>query len=113
MRIDVTPGRVKAARILAIVADAIQLGGIPFFIEGFASPYNDALDVVVGGVLVWLVGFHWAFLPGFLVELVPGFDLIPTWTAAVLLATRGEGAPAPAPNPPPEPEMKNITPGRR
>jgi len=109
MKIDATPGRVRAARILAIAADAIQIGGFPLFGEGFASPYNDALDVAVGGLLIWLVGFHWAFLPSFLIELVPGVDLVPTWTGAVLLATRGQGA-AEAP---PAPEMKDITPGKR
>ena len=35
-----------------------------------------------------LVGWHWAFLPTFLAELIPFFDLVPTWTAAVFLATR-------------------------
>jgi hypothetical protein len=114
MPIEVTPNRVRAARILAVVADAVQLAGIPVFGPGFASPANDVLDVVVGGVLVWLVGFHWSFLPGFLAELVPGVDLVPTWTAAVLLATRGQGAAVLEPEPEREPrEMKNVTPGKR
>lgn len=109
MTIDPSPGRVRAARILAIAADAIQLAGFPMFGEGFASPANDALDVVVAGALIWLVGFHWSFLPSFLIELVPGVDLVPSWTAAVLLATRGQGTV----EPPPQPEMKDITPGKR
>ncbi len=117
MKIDVSPKRVLAARILAIAADAVQLGGFPVFGLGIASPYNDALDVVVAGALTWLVGFHWAFLPSFLIELVPGIDLVPTWTGAVLLATRGQGKveaepPTQEPEPAREPE-KNITPGRR
>ena len=37
---------------------------------------------------MWLVGWHFAFLPTFVAELVPGVDLIPTWTAAVWLVTR-------------------------
>jgi hypothetical protein len=106
-----TASRVRAARILAIAADAVQLAGFPVFGAGFASPLNDALDVVVGGTLIYLLGFHWAFLPGFLVELVPGFDLVPTWTAAVFLATSGQGQPTPEPEI--EREMKNITPGKR
>jgi hypothetical protein len=56
---------------------------------GAASPVNDALDVAVGAILIRLLGWHWAFLPAFLAELVPGVDLVPTWTAAVFLATRG------------------------
>jgi hypothetical protein len=43
----------------------------------------------VAAVLVALVGWHWAFLPSFVAELVPGLDLVPTWTVAVWLATRG------------------------
>jgi hypothetical protein len=31
---------------------------------------------------------HWAFLPTLLAELAPGFDLFPTWTAAVFYVTR-------------------------
>jgi hypothetical protein len=39
--------------------------------------------------MVWLVGWHWAFLPSFVAELVPGLDIFPSWTAAVWFATRG------------------------
>ena len=95
-----TQGRVRAARALALVADFVQIVGFPVFGEGFASPWNDALDFLVGGALTWLVGWHWAFLPSFVAEIVPVVDLIPTWTAAVLFATR-KGAPPPAAPPPP------------
>jgi hypothetical protein len=57
-----------------------------------------ALDVVVGIAMVALVGWHWAFVPAFLAELVPLFDLVPSWTAAVLIATRNTaGDPGPLP----------------
>jgi hypothetical protein len=56
---------------------------------GVASPVDDVLDVVVALVMLKLVGFHWAFLPAFAAELVPFVDLVPSWTAAVWLATRG------------------------
>jgi len=108
MTIEPTPGRVKAARILAVAADAIQIGGFSIFFPGFASPADDVLDVVVGAALTWLVGWHWSFLPGFLIELVPGMDLIPTWTAAVFLATRGQGKAEPEQEP-----VKVITPEKR
>ena len=81
--------RVWTARVLAVAADAVQVLFLPLFGEGFASPVNDALDVMVGLVLVWLVGWHWAFLPSFAVELVPGLDIFPSWTTAVWFATRG------------------------
>jgi hypothetical protein len=84
--------RVWTARFLAVGADALQLFLLPLFGEGFASPLNDGLDLVVGAILVWLVGFHWVFLPSLAAELVPGVDLAPTWTAAVLIATGGRFA---------------------
>ncbi len=93
-----TPGRVKTARVVAIAADFVQIGLLPLFAEGWLSPVNDALDVLVAIAMILLVGWHWAFLPAFLAELVPLVDLVPSWTAAVFIATRAPGeAPAPAP----------------
>jgi len=37
---------------------------------------------------VVLLGWHVAFLPAFVVELLPVADLFPTWTIAVLYVTR-------------------------
>lgn len=82
--------RVKLARTVALCADVLQIVALPLFLPGALSPWDDALDVVVGLVLLRLVGWHWAFLPAFVGELVPGLDLFPTWTAAVLFATRGK-----------------------
>ena len=78
----------RKAWFVAIMADAIQLVGMPLFIEGGFSPLDTALDVIVGAILIKLLGWHWAFLPSFAAELVPGLDLFPTWTAAVFFATR-------------------------
>jgi hypothetical protein len=72
------------ALAIALVADAIQIGLLPLFIEGAAAPWNDALDVAVGAMMVALLGWHVAFLPAFLGELVPVLNLFPTWTAAVV-----------------------------
>jgi hypothetical protein len=91
---ELTAGRVRAARILGMAADFVQIGLLPLFSPGWLSPLNDALDVGVGVAMVALVGWHWAFVPAFFVELVPVFDLVPTWTAAVLLATRDAPGPA-------------------
>ena len=87
MRI-VSRGRIIAARLVAMSADLVQIGLFPLFGEGIVSPLNDALDVIVGIALTLLVGWHIAFLPGFIAELVPMVDLVPTWTIAVLIATR-------------------------
>ncbi len=76
-------------------ADLVQLGLFPIFGEGVLSPWNDALDVAVAIVLIRLLGWHWALLPSLVAELVPGLNLVPTWTAAVLYITRGGAEPAP------------------
>ena len=75
--------RFRAALILAIAADALQLLVFPLFAEGALSPADDVLDVAVAAVLVRLLGWHWEFLPTFFAELVPGVDLVPFWTLAV------------------------------
>jgi len=72
-----------------LAADVLQIAIAPIFGEGFASPFNDALDLVVAAVLIRLLGFHWVLLPALAAEVVPGLDLAPTWTAAVLLITGG------------------------
>jgi len=75
--------RFRAAMILAIVADALQIVVFPSFVQGAVSPVDDILDVGIAAVLVKLLGWHWEFLPSFLAKLVPGVDLVPFWTAAV------------------------------
>lgn len=75
--------RFRAAFGLAVVADAVQLAILPMFVEGAASPADDALDLCVGGAMVFLLGWHWEFLPSFVGKLVPGVDLVPLWTLAV------------------------------
>jgi len=90
-----TASRIRAARALAVAADLLQVAVFPAFAPGYLSVLNDALDVAVAIALFTLVGWHWAFLPTFIVELVPLADLVPTWTGAVWIATRDRGA-APA-----------------
>jgi hypothetical protein len=75
--------RFQVAMILAIVADALQLVFLPFFVEGAESPVDDILDLGVGAALFSLLGWHWEFLPSFLAKLAPGIDLVPFWTMAV------------------------------
>src|SRR3954449_7678842 len=82
---------VLLARGLAAAADALQILLFPLFGEGFASPADWILDGLMALLLTKLVGFHWSYLPGAALELVPGADLAPSWTAAAWLATRGEG----------------------
>jgi hypothetical protein len=53
------------------------------FVAGAASPADDVLDLCLAGVLTYLLGWHWEFLPSFLGKLVPGVDFVPLWTLAV------------------------------
>ena len=82
--VTILPGsRFRAAMVLAIIADALQIVVFPFFVEGALSPADDILDFGIAAVLVHLLGWHWEFLPSFLAKLVPGVDLVPFWTMAV------------------------------
>lgn len=78
----------RLAWLIAIAADAIQIGALPFFAEGAVSPADTVLDLAVAAILARLLGWHWALLPTFAAELIPGLDLFPTWTAAVFFMTR-------------------------
>ena len=69
---------------IALAADGLQLGLLPLFAPGGAAPWDAGVDVLVGGLMVWLLGWHIAFAPAFVNELIPFLDLFPTWTAAVI-----------------------------
>jgi hypothetical protein len=100
--------RVRMAWAVALAADVIQIAALPLFAEGALSPADTVLDLAVGAVLVRLLGWHWAFLPTLVAELVPGLDLFPTWTVAVWYVTRNSPILAdtvPPPSPPPQVEI--------
>jgi hypothetical protein len=78
----------RLAWLIAVGADALQILAFPLFVEGAASGLDTVLDVAVAAVLTRILGWHWAFLPTLAAELIPGVDLIPTWTAAVYFVTR-------------------------
>jgi hypothetical protein len=88
MRKDLTSRRIVAARVIAIAADALQIGLLPLFSAGALAPFNDVLDVAIAVVMIRLLGWHPAFLPTLVAELIPLVDVFPTWTIAVLFATR-------------------------
>jgi hypothetical protein len=79
----VTPGRKKAALVLAGIADLVQLGFFPVFGEGALSIPDDVLDVIVAVALFALLGFKLRILLALAIELVPGVALFPSWTAVV------------------------------
>jgi hypothetical protein len=88
----ISDGRRRLARGIALAVDALQIVILPILFPG--SPWNNALDLVTGVVMVWLLGWHVAFLPTFLTELIPFVDLFPTWTVAVLFVTRKKKPPS-------------------
>jgi hypothetical protein len=76
--------RKALALLVAGATDLLQLVFFPMFFEGAASPFEWVLDLVTAVVLTMILGFRWRTLLGIAVELVPGLDLFPTWTALVL-----------------------------
>jgi hypothetical protein len=95
-----TPRRILVARVIAVAVDLAQFALLPAEL----TPLNNFVDVATGLAMLVLVGWHWAFLPTFLAELVPFVDLVPSWTLAVVFATRGRNTPA-APGAPPPPQL--------
>jgi hypothetical protein len=101
------PREHKLAWAVAMAADAIQIVLLPATVWGAASPIDDVLDLIVAGLLWRLLGWHWALLPSFATKLIPGIDLLPTWTATVMFMTRQQVhskepeilPPGPAPQP--------------
>ncbi len=92
--------RIALALGIAVIADGLQI------LFTTVQPIPEIIDVATGGLMFWLLGFHWLLLPTFAVELVPVLDDLPTWTgcvvAVVALRKRAERATnSPAPPQPP------------
>jgi len=77
----------RLALLVAMAGDAVQILALPLFAGGGFSPADMLLDAFMAVILIRMLGWHWAFLPTLVAELTPGFDLFPTWTAAVLYVT--------------------------
>ncbi len=78
----------RRAWFVAIAADVLQWGLFPLFAWGGLAPWNVGLDLLVGFLLVRWMGFHVAFLPAFVTELVPIANFIPSWTLALWIVTK-------------------------
>lgn len=83
---------------IAGAADLLQIALLPAF--GLAYVMDDAIDIVLALILIVVCGFKWQFILAFLLELVPGLDLLPTWTAVVLLIPSTGPEPAESVSPP-------------
>jgi hypothetical protein len=73
-----TRTRMALALGVAIAADGLQLLTLG------APPFDEVIDVGAMILISWLIGFHFLFLPTFLIELVPVIDTLPTWTACTV-----------------------------
>lgn len=82
------PTRHRLAWAIALGVDALQLGLIP--ITGSLSTWlNAPLDLATMAILWTLTGWHLAYLPSLALELLPWVEVVPSWTLAVWMATRG------------------------
>lgn len=100
-----TRPRIVLAVVVAVVVDALQ---IPLFPLTWTF-FDEVLDLITMGVMVWALGFNLLLLPTFILELLPGIEVLPTWTGCVItvimLRRRGQSVPPPAgpAKTPPEP----------
>jgi hypothetical protein len=93
--IPVINRRSTLAMGVAILADLIQLPINLSFVAAAASgvglmaadipleALDTAIDIATAFVVNSLLGFHWTLLPTCALEMVPGVDALPTWTACV------------------------------
>ncbi len=90
-----TKQRIWAAFVVAVLTDAIQLGLGPL---GWVF-VDEGLDIIAMILISGALGFHMLLLPTFVIELIPGPDMLPTWTgctaAVVMLRKRAQQKPPP------------------
>ena len=101
-----TRRRIWLAFATAIAADGLQIALGPI---GWAF-LDEILDVMAMITTSLLLGFHPLLLPTFIIELVPGVDMFPTWigcVAAVVLLRKQQQRPPP-PSPADAPSSKVI-----
>jgi hypothetical protein len=95
-----TRRRIVLALAVAAAADVLQIALLPFtwtFVQA-------AVDVVAMVLVLPVLGFHLLLLPTFVIEFLPGVDMLPTWTgcvvAVIALKKRAQGSDPTAPPPP-------------
>ena len=89
MAIPRNRSHVRIAWVVAVLVDGLQLITAPAEWTGPVVWVVEAgVDLVTMGVMMFLVGFHWAFLPSLVTKFLPFIDLAPTWTVALFIATR-------------------------
>jgi hypothetical protein len=89
----ISRSRIVFAFAVALITDGLQFALGPF---GWVL-VDEALDVLAMILISWAIGFHMLLLPTFVVEFIPGPDMLPTWTActAAVVMLRRKSAPKP------------------
>ena len=84
---ELTRNRIVAAFAVAVVADILEFPITAAEATVLGEPAGElgagVVDIVVFGIITRLLGFHWMFLPTFVVEVIPGLDMLPTWVGCV------------------------------
>lgn len=90
LRLALRNPRWRTAIIVAAISDAIAFLLIP------VPPVQWVLDAVTAIILFIAFGFPWMLLMALVIEVIPGVQLFPAWTLAVLSigATRFKSDPA-------------------
>jgi hypothetical protein len=82
-----TKSRIIVAFAVAVIADLLEFPITAAEATVIGAPAGELGAVVVDigafGIMTWLLGFHWMFLPSFAIEVVPGIDMLPTWVGCV------------------------------
>jgi hypothetical protein len=100
--------RIWFAFTVAVVVDSLQFALGPL---GWLA-VDEILDAVAMILTSIALGFHMLLLPTFVLELIPGPDMLPTWTActaAVVMLRKRAQRQAPSP-PPPIEVFTEVTP---
>ena len=79
-------GDLRRAWMVAVAADVVQFFLLPMV--GATAGLMVGLDLLVAFLLVRWMGWHVAFLPAFITELVPIANVVPSWTLAMWIVTR-------------------------
>ena len=74
----ISPTKFFFAILVAFSADVL------FAIPSPLEPIEIFGDIIVVVILSCILGFNWMFLPALLAEAVPGLDIFPCWTLAVI-----------------------------
>lgn len=92
---QLTRGRIVAAIMFAVAADFLQIVLLPVawtFVQQF-------IDIIAMALTMLTIGFHLLLLPTFVIEFIPGVDMLPTWTGCVIaviaLRKRGQSSTPP------------------